>query len=89
MLQCVVQDPVELNMKSLPLSDRMWMAHMFTYRLHWGNNHPKFVTLLIEFIDTCLDPKSPTRLVADCVLLAGMLLGLQVDRQYLARLDKR
>ena len=87
---CMVEDSVEVNMKSLPLSDRMWMAHMFTYRLHQGDNYySRFVTFLIEFIDTCLDLKSPTRLVADCVLLAGMLLGLKVDRQHLARLDKR
>ena len=65
------------------------MAHMFTYRLHRGDNNPQFVTFLIDFIDTCLDLKSPTRLVADCVLLTGMLLGLQIDRQDLARLDKR
>ena len=86
---CTVGYPVELNMKSLPLSDKMWMAHMFTYRLHRGDNGSGFVSLLIEFINTSLDPKSPTRLVADCVLLAGMLLGLQVDGRHLARLDKR
>ena len=81
--------PGKLNMKSLPLSDRMWMAHMFTYRLHGDDTYPEFVSLSIEFIDTCLDPKSPVRLAADCVLLAGMLLGLQVDRRRLAWLDKR
>ena len=88
-VHCVVEHPVELNMKSLPLSDRMWMAHMFMYRLHGGDNDPKFVTFLIEFIDTCLDPKSPARLAADCVSLAGMLLGLQVHRRHLDRLNKR
>ena len=88
-VRCAVAGPVELDIELLSLSDRMWMAHMFTYSLHRGNDNPKFVTFLIDFIDTCLDPKSPTRLAADCVLLAGMLLGLQVDRRYLARLDKR
>ena len=75
MVLCTVGYPVELNMKLLPLSDKMWMAHMFTYRLHRGDNGSSFVSLLIEFIDTCLDPKFPTRLAADCVILAGMLLG--------------
>ena len=63
---------------------------MFTYRLHRGDNTPKLNTFLIDiFIGTCLDPKSPTRLAADCVLLAGMLLDLQIDRRHLATLDKR
>ena len=88
-VHCAVEYPVELNMKLLPLSDRMWMAHMFTYRLHRGDNNPNFVTFLIDFIDTCLDPKSPARLVADCVLLAGMLLGLKIERQHLISLNKR
>ena len=88
-VRCAVAGPVELDMKLLSLSDRVWMAHKVTYSLHRGNDNPKFVTFLIDFIDTCLDPKCPTRLAADCVLLAGMLLGLQVDRRYLARLDKR
>ena len=88
-VRCAVEYPIELNIKSLPLSDRMWMAHMFTYRLHKGDNDPGFVAFLIDFIDTCLDPKSPPRLVADCMLLAGMLIGLQIDGQHLVRFDKR
>ena len=89
MVHCVVEYPFDLNMKLLPPSDKMWMAHMFTYRLHRGDNDPEFVTPLIDFIDACLGPESPTRLAADCVLLTGMLLGLQVDGRHLARLDKR
>lgn len=65
------------------------MAQMFTYRLHKGNYRPKFVTLAINLIGICLDSKSPARLVADCILLASMLIGVQVNRQHLARLDKR
>ena len=89
-IHCMEEHPDELNMELLSLSDRIWMAHMFTYRLHRGDNTPKFVTFLIDiFIGTCLDPKSPTRLAADCVLFAGMLLDLQIDRRHLATLDKR
>ena len=81
--------PSKPNIKPISLSDRMWMAHMFTYRLYKGDNNPDFDTLLIDFIDACLDSKSPARLVADCLLLSGMLLGLQIDQQHLARPDKR
>ena len=88
-VSCVEEPPDELNMKSLSLSDRMWMAHMLPYLLHQGDKDPEFVTFLIGFINTCLDPNSPARLVADCVLLAGMLLGLQIDGRHLARLNKR
>ena len=86
---CALNSLVNLDIASLPLSDRMWMAQMFTYRLHKGNYRPKFVTLAINLIGICLDSKSPARLVADCILLAGMLIGVQVNRQHLARLDKR
>ena len=89
MIHCAAKYPVKLDMQALPLSDRMWMAHMVTYRLHESNNDSKFVIFLIEFIDTSLDPKFPTRLAADCLLLVGMLFGLQIDRRHLARLDKR
>ena len=86
---CVDRYTSKPNMKPISLSDRMWMAHMFTYRLDKGDSDPVFDTLLIDFIDTSLDSKSPTRLVADCFLLSGMLLGLQIDRRHLAKLDKR
>ena len=80
---------VKLDMASVPLYDRMWMARMFTYRLYNGDSDPDFVDFVISFIGTCLDSKAPTRLVADCVLLAGMLIGGKIHRRHLARLDKR
>ena len=79
----------KLDMASVPLYDCMWMARMFAYRLYDGDNNPNFVDSVICFIGTCLDSKAPTRLVADCVLLAGMLIGGKVNRRDLARLDKR
>ena len=79
----------KLDMASVPLYNRMWMARMFTYRLYNGDNDPGFVDSVIGFIGICLDSKAPTRLVADCVLLAGMLLGGKINRRHLARLDKR
>jgi Family of unknown function (DUF6535) len=78
-----------LDTISLPLSDRMWMAHMFTYRLNNGEESPEFVAFVIDFIGICLDSKPPPRLVADCLLLTGMLIGLPIDRSHLAKLDKR
>ena len=80
---------VKLGMASVPLYDRMWMARMFMYRLYNGDNDPEFVDFVLGFIGTCLDSKAPTRLVADCVLLAGMLIGIKINRRHLARLDKR
>jgi Family of unknown function (DUF6535) len=86
---CGVELPLKLDTTSLTLSDRMWIAHMFTYHLHEGHRHPEVVTFVIDFIDTCLDSTSPARLVADCMLLAGLLVGMRVDRRHLSRLDKR
>ena len=38
MFHCAAKYPFELDMQALPSSDRIWMAHMFTYRLHESNN---------------------------------------------------
>jgi hypothetical protein len=81
--------PLSGHIASLSLSDRMWMARMFTYRLKEDKYEPDLVSFVIVFINICLDTQSPARLVADCLLLAGMLTGLQLDRRHLARLDKR
>ena len=89
LMVCAVYHPVKLNISSLPVSDRMWMAHMFTHRLRNGERHPDIVSSMIDFIGICLDSKFPARLVADCLLLAGMLVGLPVDQRQLVRLDKR
>ena len=79
----------KLDMASVPLYDCMWMARMFTYRLCNGNDIPILADFVIGFINTCLDSEAPTRLAADCVLLAGMLIGQKINRRHLARLDKR
>ena len=89
-IACAVGDSNELDITSLMIPDRMWMAHMFTYRLHDRIIGPKVVTFLLEFIRFCFREPSPSgRLVADCLLIAGMLMGLRVDCQHLSRLDKR
>jgi Family of unknown function (DUF6535) len=88
-VHCAVACSIELDITPLPLSDRMWMAHMFTCRLDKDEEDPEFVTFVVNFIGTCLDSKSPARLIADCLLLAGMLVGLRIDRRHFARLDKR
>ena len=90
MVCCVQGDPVKLDITSFTPSDRMWMAHMFTYRLHKGDYDPEFESTVTDFINSCLiDPTSSGRLVADCLISAGLLIGLSVDRGHLARLDKR
>ena len=81
-------DPIKLDITSLPTADRMWMAHVFAYHLQKEGDDPKFVTFVISFIRTCIVSESP-RLVADCLLLAGQLVGIRVDHSHLARLDKR
>ena len=85
---CAMGDPIELDIASLPTPDHMWMAHVFAYRLNVGGDDPKFATFVINFIRTCIISESP-RLVADCLLLAGQLVGMRVDHSHLARLDKR
>ena len=82
------RDPIELDIASLPTPDRMWMAHVFAYHLHKEGDDPEFVTFVINFIRACIFSESP-RLVADCLLLAGQLVGMRVDHSHLARLDKR
>ena len=52
-------------------------------------DNPDFITFVVDFIKACLDSIPPQHLLADCLLLAGMLIGLSVDRRHLARLDKR
>ena len=90
-VSCAIGRNEALDITSLSISDQMWMAHMFTYHLHSRNgvNNPGFVTMVIDFIETCLDSMPAQRLLADCLLLAGMLVGLSVDRRHLVRLDKR
>lgn len=80
---------VPLDLTSLTPPDLMWMAHMLTFRLHKGDNKPAVEGFVQDFISACLRPESSPRLVADCLLLVGQLIGLQIDRQHLARLDKR
>ena len=89
-IACAVDDPIKLDIASLTIPDRTWMAHIFTYRLHDKKIRPMSVPFLLDFIRSCLsEPTPPSRLVADCLLMAGMLMGLRVDRQDLSRLDKR
>ena len=88
-ITCAVGHPDRLDIASLSVSDRTWMAHVFTYRLHNEVDNPYFVTIVINFIEICLYSTPSLRLRADCLLLAGMLIGLSVDRRYLSRLDKR
>ena len=81
---------LNLDITSLSFSDRMWMAHMFTNGLCREYYYPDFNTSVTDFINTCLnDSRSPPRLVADCLLSVGMLLGMQTNQRYLAKLDKR
>ena len=78
------------DIASYSTSDRMWTAHMLTYHLLERNCSPQFDSFAVDFIGCCLSGStSPSRLVADCLLSAGLLIGLQVDRRHLARLDKR
>ena len=80
----------EVDINFLSSSDRMWMAHVFTYRLHRGHSNRKLDTRVIDFISICLlDSTSPRRLIADSLLLANLLIGLRTEHQYLSRLDKR
>ena len=46
-------------MASVPLYDRMWIAHMFMYRLYSGDNDPDFVDSVSDFIGTYLDQGPP------------------------------
>jgi hypothetical protein len=94
-ISCSQGKSSEVEIKTLSLSDRMWLAHMFVIGLH--NNHRSSIwgsefkaRMIFHLVDVSLrDPTSPPRLVADCLLLAGQLMGLKIDRQHLARLDKR
>ena len=91
LVSCALDGPNELDITSLHPSDRMWLAFMFTYRLHGLENPSRFLNFMPEFIDECLHDRLslPPRLVADCLLLSGLMIGLSPDRRYLDRLDKR
>ena len=93
-LYCVQGLPVYEDLmsfsQSLSLSGRMWMAHMFTYRLRKGDCATEFEGCVIRFISACLDDEtSPGRLVADCLLSVGLLIGWQHNQQHLPKLEER
>ena len=88
-LYCATNEPLNLDITSLSTSDRMWLAHVFTYRLNNGENQPHLVAFVVDFVRICLSPESPSRLIADCLLLAGMLVGLRIDGGFLVKLDKK
>jgi hypothetical protein len=80
----------ELDIISLPFSDRMWMSHILTFRLHSKDQNANIRQFVHDFISKCLhDPKTPSRLVADCLVLAVLMVGLRPRRRYLAKVDKR
>ena len=83
----------DLNFTFLSSSDRMWIAHLFTHQVYKGDKGPEFDGFVTSFIDVCLDDshnsRSPSRLVADCLLLMGLMIGQKIDRRHLRRLDKR
>ena len=81
--------PFHPDITSLSPSDRMWLAHVFTYRLNNGENHPYLITFVVNFVGICIgESDSSSRLVVDCLLLAGMLVGLKIDGGCLVKLDK-
>ena len=81
----------ELDIASLPPSERMWLAYMFTNSLQEGMDDVQFLNSVTQFIHKCLhDPRTPApRLVADCLLLSGLMIGLLPKRRHLAKIDKR
>jgi Family of unknown function (DUF6535) len=82
-------DSSKLDLTSIKLSDRMWMTHILAYRLQNGIE-PEERVFVIRFVVACLDTESPLHLVANCLLLAGQLIGLRIDdTRQLATIDKR
>lgn len=79
------------DINSISSSDRMWLAHLIPYCLHQGRcgKDSDWRDVVIMFTAACLrDPHSPSRLVVDCLISAGLLMGLLVDQTQLAKLDK-
>jgi hypothetical protein len=90
LISSVVERPYDMDMTSLPFADCLWMAHILTYRLHNGDQNANIRRFVHDFISKCLhDPKTPSRLVADCLVLAALMVGLRPRRRYLAKVDKR
>ena len=90
LISCATDELNELDIKTLPASDRIWLAHVFAYRLYGSVTRTQLDTSVIDFISICLpDVEASPRLVADCLLSVGLLIGQHVDRRYLARIDKR
>ena len=78
------------DITSLSSSERMWIAHMCSFGLHYGHDAPDWEDFVVDFMGECLhDMDSPPRLVADCLLSAALMMGLKVDLKQLAKLDKR
>ena len=91
LVRCAFGDSNELDIASLPPSERMWLAYMFTHSLQKGLGDEQFLSSVTQFVHKCLhDPRTlAPRLVADCLLLSGLMIGVRPERRYLAKIDKR
>jgi Family of unknown function (DUF6535) len=92
LISYVMEGPSGLNLDfaSIPFPDRMWMAHILTHHLRNLVRYSNNFSFVHELIEKCLqDPKTPSRLVADCLVLAGLMVGVGPKQRYLALIDKR
>jgi hypothetical protein len=68
-----------------------WMSHVLPYHFITGRVDQRGEDLAITVISKLLSPPSSpsTQIVANCTLLACVMVGVQVDKKDIVRIDKR
>jgi hypothetical protein len=77
--------------EACPDSVLEWMSHVLTYHFVTGRVDQRGEDLAITVISKMLSsPSSPsTQIIANCTLLACVMVGAQVDKKDIVRIDKR
>jgi hypothetical protein len=77
--------------EACPDSILEWMSHVLTYHFVTGRVDQRGEDLAIRVISKMLSsPSSPsTQIIANCTLLACVMVGAQVDKKDIVRIDKR
>jgi hypothetical protein len=87
-----VSTPMEWGRFSFKIPHHTWMSHILLYRAWDGieesNSLPDDVKGFI-FHSLRLVPPPPAPIIADCLLMVGLVLGIKLNRDYLSVVDKR
>ena len=85
-------DPMYWQDFSLSIPHHVWMEHILLYRawdvLNKGEQLPDEVREFVLY-SLRVEPPPPIRIVADCLLIIGLVLGIKLHTDDLLVVDKR